>query len=73
MKKLAFELLVLDSDFPGYTHQNVHEQVRKMFIYQERGWNPFTEQPYGFWDTYRHTSEDIEEVRREMLKYCVDY
>lgn len=72
MKKLEFTHLTLEPDFPGYTHQDVQDQVRKMLICQERGWNPFTEEPYGFWDTFRHTAEDIEEVRREMLKYCVD-
>lgn len=71
MKKLEFTHLTLEPDFPGYTHQDVQDQG-KMQICQERGWNPFTEQPYAFWDTFRHTAEDIEEVRREMLKYCVD-
>ena len=72
MKKLEFTHLTIDPDFPGYTHHDVQDQVRKMLIFQERGWNPFTEQPYGFWDTYRHTKDDIEEVRLEMLTYCVD-
>ena len=72
MKKLEFTHMTIDPDFPGFTHQDVHEQIRKMLDFEKRGWNPFTEQPYGFWDAYRHTKDDIEEVQREMLKYCID-
>lgn len=73
MKKLKFVEMTIDPDFPGFTHQDVHEQIRKMLMHLELGHNPFTELPYGFWDTYRHTIEDVEEVRQEMLKHCVDY
>ena len=35
MKKLEFTHLTLEPDFPGYTHQDVQDQVRKMLICQE--------------------------------------
>jgi hypothetical protein len=71
-RKIEFEKMEIDPDFPGYTHQDVHEQVRKMYIYLKRGLNPFTEQPYGFWETNRYTDQDIEAVKQQMLKYLTD-
>jgi len=73
MKKLDFPVETVGPDFPGYTHQDVYEQTRKMFNHLEQGRNPFSGQPYDYWDVYRHTRDDVEEVRQQMLKYCYDY
>lgn len=73
MKKVDFTVETVGPDFPGYTHQDVYEQVRKMRHNLERGLNPFSGQPYGYWDTYRHAVDDVEEVRRQMMQYCYDY
>jgi hypothetical protein len=72
MRKLKFVEMTLDPDFPGFTNQDICEQVRKMHNHLEKGFNPFTGQSYGHWDTYRHTPEDVEEVKKEMSKYCIE-
>ncbi|MEA4888885.1 MAG: hypothetical protein VB070_05425 [Clostridiaceae bacterium] len=73
MKKLNFPVETVGEDFPGFSHQDVQEQVRRMLQNLECGVNPFSGQPYDYWDAYRHTFDDVEEVRQQMLKYCCDY
>lgn len=73
MKKLDFPAETICPDFPGYSHQDVHEQVRKMLQNLDQGLNPFSGQPYDYWDTYRHTIDDVEEVRQQMARYYYDY
>jgi hypothetical protein len=68
---MKYDARDISTDFPGYTEQDVYEQVRKMHIYIDRGLNPFTGLPYGFWEKNRYTVSDIETAEKEMYKYCI--
>lgn len=69
--KIKFSHYDIEPDFPGYTGQDIYEQVRKMYIYFEQGLNPFTGQPYGFLETHQYTETDIKAAEKEMLRYCI--
>lgn len=71
--RIEFEQLEITPDFWGYSHQDIHEQTRKMCVFLDKGLNPFTEQPYGFWESNRYSKRDIEDVKTEMLKYWNGY
>lgn len=71
--RIELEKFEIGPDFPGFSRQDIHEQTRKMYAYLKQGLNPFTEQPYGFWETNRYTEQDIDSVKTEMLKYWNSY
>ncbi len=73
MRKLEFPTQSICPGFPGFSHQNIQEQTRRMLQNLERGVNPFSGLPYVFWDLYRHTEADVEEVSHQMLKICCDF
>ncbi len=72
MRKLEIPAQAICQEFPGFSRQDIQEQTRRMLQNLERGVNPFSGDPYDFWDVYRHTADDVEEVRQQMLKLCCD-
>ena len=71
--KIEFHKFEIGPDFPGYSDQDICEQIRKMRMHLESGVNPFTGKPYGLWENNRYVAEDIDCVKTEMKKYSTGY